>query len=107
MLDSSTDSTSRWHNKFHDTFSRNVSNLFLRKSVTPGSVLRDCSVSHTIIPGIIARAESRGGGAFCSNDVLDFFSLLYKHFKLLLQLLSIIVACISPGKSDVDVEIAP
>ena len=50
---------------------------------------------------------SRDGGEFYSNEFLYFFSLLYKHVKMLLELVSIIMDCIWPGKLDVDAEKAP
>ena len=52
-----------------------------------------------------------GGGAETGEHfaqiIFSIFSLLDKHVKILLQLVSILVDCIWPRNLDVDVEKAP
>ena len=69
-----------------------------------GTLQRLCSPQISPMRGL---GESRDGGTFYSNDFSRFFSLLYKHVKMLLELASIIMDCIWPGKLDVDAEKAP
>ena len=69
-----------------------------------GTLQRLCSPYLSPMRGV---GEEQRRGSILPKWLFRFFSLLYKHVKMLLELVSIIIDCIWSGKLDVDADKAP